>query len=104
MSPWVARLKHSRVAFDGAGRFLSDHVGCMSCLAPMKRATNLMHTVSGPSPGRGLLSLPRSRMAVELPANEAPIERAEREPGLRTVYKLARALGLPPAELFEGLD
>jgi transcriptional regulator with XRE-family HTH domain len=32
------------------------------------------------------------------------IERAEREPGIRTVYKLARALGLKPAELFEGME
>lgn len=31
------------------------------------------------------------------------IERAEREPGVRTVYKLARALGLSPSELFEDI-
>jgi len=32
------------------------------------------------------------------------IERAEREPGIRTVYKLARALGLKPGELFDGME
>ena len=32
------------------------------------------------------------------------IERAEREPGVRTVYKLARALGLKPGDLLEGME
>jgi transcriptional regulator with XRE-family HTH domain len=33
----------------------------------------------------------------------AKIERTEREPGVRTVAKLAKALGVPAAELFEGI-
>lgn len=33
----------------------------------------------------------------------AKIERTEREPGVRTVDKLARALGVPAGELFEGI-
>jgi transcriptional regulator with XRE-family HTH domain len=32
------------------------------------------------------------------------IERSEREPGVRTVSKLATALGVSAAELFEGID
>jgi transcriptional regulator with XRE-family HTH domain len=34
----------------------------------------------------------------------AKIERSEREPGARTVSKLARALGVSAAELFDGID
>ncbi len=34
----------------------------------------------------------------------AKIERSEREPGVRTVSKLARALGVSAAELFDGID
>ncbi len=33
----------------------------------------------------------------------AKIERSEREPGVRTVAKLADALGVPAAELFAGI-
>lgn len=33
----------------------------------------------------------------------AKIERTEREPGVRTVAKLAMALGVPAAELFDGI-
>jgi transcriptional regulator with XRE-family HTH domain len=33
----------------------------------------------------------------------AKIERSEREPGVRTVAKLAKALEVPAAELFEGI-
>jgi transcriptional regulator with XRE-family HTH domain len=34
----------------------------------------------------------------------AKIERSEREPGIRTVSKLAKALEVSAAELFEGID
>jgi XRE family transcriptional regulator, regulator of sulfur utilization len=34
----------------------------------------------------------------------AKIERSEREPGVRTVAKLTKALGISAAELFEGID
>jgi transcriptional regulator with XRE-family HTH domain len=34
----------------------------------------------------------------------AKIERSEREPGVRTVSKLAGALGVSAAELFDGID
>jgi transcriptional regulator with XRE-family HTH domain len=34
----------------------------------------------------------------------ARIERGEREPGVRTVSKLARGLGISAAVLFEGID
>lgn len=34
----------------------------------------------------------------------AKIERSEREPGVRTVYKLATALRVSVAELFDGID
>jgi transcriptional regulator with XRE-family HTH domain len=34
----------------------------------------------------------------------AKIERSEREPGVRTVSKLARALEVSASELFEGVD
>jgi transcriptional regulator with XRE-family HTH domain len=34
----------------------------------------------------------------------AKIERSEREPGVRTVSKLTKALGISTAELFEGID
>jgi transcriptional regulator with XRE-family HTH domain len=34
----------------------------------------------------------------------AKIERSEREPGVRTVSKLARTLGVSASELFEGID
>jgi transcriptional regulator with XRE-family HTH domain len=34
----------------------------------------------------------------------AKIERSEREPGVRTVSKLAKALHVSAAELFEGID
>jgi transcriptional regulator with XRE-family HTH domain len=33
----------------------------------------------------------------------AKIERSEREPGVRTVAKLAKALGIPAGELFDGI-
>jgi transcriptional regulator with XRE-family HTH domain len=33
----------------------------------------------------------------------AKIERSERDPGVRTVAKLATALGIPAAELFDGI-
>ncbi len=32
------------------------------------------------------------------------LERAEREPRLTTIVRLARALDVPPAELFEGIE
>ncbi len=32
------------------------------------------------------------------------IERSEREPGVRTVSKLARALGVSAVDLFDGID
>ena len=34
----------------------------------------------------------------------AKIERSEREPGVRTVAKLAKALDVSAAELFDGID
>lgn len=34
----------------------------------------------------------------------AKIERSEREPGVRTVAKLAKALQVSASELFEGID
>jgi transcriptional regulator with XRE-family HTH domain len=34
----------------------------------------------------------------------AKIERSEREPGVRTVSKLARTLGVSAADLFAGID
>lgn len=34
----------------------------------------------------------------------AKIERSEREPGVRTVAKLARALEVSAADLFDGID
>ena len=34
----------------------------------------------------------------------ARIERAEREPGVRTVAKLSRGLGVSAARLFQGID
>jgi transcriptional regulator with XRE-family HTH domain len=34
----------------------------------------------------------------------AKIERSEREPGVRTVFKLARALGVSASKLFDGID
>ncbi len=34
----------------------------------------------------------------------AKIERSEREPGVRTVSKLAKTLGVSASELFEGID
>lgn len=34
----------------------------------------------------------------------ARIERSEREPGVRTVSKLARGLGVPANTLFDGID
>ncbi|MGD1058495.1 MAG: helix-turn-helix transcriptional regulator [Solirubrobacteraceae bacterium] len=34
----------------------------------------------------------------------AKIERSEREPGVRTISKLARALGVSASELFDGID
>ncbi len=34
----------------------------------------------------------------------AKIERSEREPGIRTVSKLAKALEVSAAELFDGID
>jgi transcriptional regulator with XRE-family HTH domain len=34
----------------------------------------------------------------------AKIERSEREPGVRTVSKLAHALGVYASELFKGID
>jgi transcriptional regulator with XRE-family HTH domain len=38
------------------------------------------------------------------PSYVSKIERSEREPGVRTVSKLATALGVSAAELFEGID
>ncbi len=38
------------------------------------------------------------------PSYVPKIERSEREPGVRTVSKLATALGVSAAELFEGID
>ena len=32
------------------------------------------------------------------------IERAERDPGVRTIAKLAKGLGVSPAQLFESID
>jgi transcriptional regulator with XRE-family HTH domain len=34
----------------------------------------------------------------------AKIERSEREPGVRTVSKLSKGLGISAAELFDGID
>lgn len=34
----------------------------------------------------------------------ARIEKGERKPTLPTIFKLARGLEVPPAELFEGID
>lgn len=34
----------------------------------------------------------------------ARIESGERRPNLDTIFKLARGLGVPPAELFEGIE
>ncbi len=34
----------------------------------------------------------------------AKIERSEREPGVRTVSKLAKTLGVSASELFDGID
>ena len=50
--------------------------------------------------------LSQERLAHEADLNTthvAKIERTEREPGVRTVAKLAKALGVPAAELFEGI-
>ncbi|HEV2944214.1 MAG TPA: helix-turn-helix transcriptional regulator [Solirubrobacteraceae bacterium] len=38
------------------------------------------------------------------PSYVPKIERSEREPGVRTVSKLATALGVSAADLFEGID
>jgi transcriptional regulator with XRE-family HTH domain len=49
----------------------------------------------------------QERMAQESGLNPSylpKIERSEREPGVRTVSKLATALGVSAAELFEGID
>ncbi|MGI8715201.1 MAG: helix-turn-helix domain-containing protein [Solirubrobacteraceae bacterium] len=32
------------------------------------------------------------------------IERGERDPGVRTLAKLAKGLGIPPGDLFEGIE
>lgn len=37
-------------------------------------------------------------------ASVGRIERAERDPGVRTILKLARGLGVPPQVLFAGLE
>jgi transcriptional regulator with XRE-family HTH domain len=38
------------------------------------------------------------------PSHVAKIERTEREPGVRTITKLCKALGIPASELFDGID
>lgn len=52
-------------------------------------------------------SLSQERLAHKADLNMthvAKIERSEREPGVRTVSKLAQALGVSASELFEGID
>jgi transcriptional regulator with XRE-family HTH domain len=38
------------------------------------------------------------------PNHVAKIERTERQPGVRTITKLCRGLGIPVSELFDGID
>ena len=38
------------------------------------------------------------------PSHVAKIERTEREPGVRAISKLCKALGISAAELFDGID
>jgi transcriptional regulator with XRE-family HTH domain len=38
------------------------------------------------------------------PSHVAKIERTEREPGVRSISKLSKALGISAAELFDGID
>jgi transcriptional regulator with XRE-family HTH domain len=56
---------------------------------------------------RQLRGLSQESLAHEADLNMshvAKIERSEREPGVRTVSKLARALEISAAELFDGID
>jgi len=51
------------------------------------------------------LSQERLAHAAELnPTHVAKIERSEREPGVRTISKLAVALQVSAADLFDGVD
>jgi transcriptional regulator with XRE-family HTH domain len=50
---------------------------------------------------------PKERVAHESalnPSHVAKIERTEREPGVRTISKLSKALGISASELFDGID
>jgi transcriptional regulator with XRE-family HTH domain len=38
------------------------------------------------------------------PSHVAKIERGEREPGVRTIAKLSKGLGVSASELFEGIE
>jgi transcriptional regulator with XRE-family HTH domain len=38
------------------------------------------------------------------PSHVAKIERTEREPGVRTISKLCKGLGIGASELFDGID
>ena len=38
------------------------------------------------------------------PSHVAKIERTEREPGVRSISKLSKGLGISAAELFDGID
>ncbi|MGO8906445.1 MAG: helix-turn-helix domain-containing protein, partial [Solirubrobacteraceae bacterium] len=38
------------------------------------------------------------------PSHVAKIERTEREPGVRSISKLSKGLGVSAAKLFDGLD
>jgi len=38
------------------------------------------------------------------PSHVAKIERTEREPGVRTISKLSKGLGISAAKLFDGID
>jgi transcriptional regulator with XRE-family HTH domain len=38
------------------------------------------------------------------PSHVAKIERTEREPGVRSISKLRKGLGISAAELFDGID
>ncbi|HWY18210.1 MAG TPA: helix-turn-helix transcriptional regulator [Solirubrobacteraceae bacterium] len=56
---------------------------------------------------RGELGLSQERLAHSADlhvSHVAKIERSDREPGVRTVSKLAKALGASASELFDGID
>lgn len=69
----------------------------------MTKARTLAENVRALREARGLSQEDLARMAGLHRTAISLIERSERDPRLATIVRVARALGIPPAELLDGI-